>query len=363
VVWRLGIGAGFILLISGPAGCLLYTDGINVAPMVSIIRPDPIVRGAGLTFSAQVLDDQTVPFQYRWGAAHGGCPGTGALPVDTFASDTTPAFMVQLDHSGDHCVFVSVTDDHGATSSATTDVHVDNRQPSAVISRVGAATPAPGTQIPLYSDLRFTGHDRSTDPDPADRLTYSWTLTPPAGAAGSPPACNDGATDDACFSVDQVGTYLLVMVASDNEDTAVTQLSFEVADQRPCIVATDPPFAVAPIVHDPSLDLSLAVTGVDDDGDPLPAPANRPSMASFVWAWRIGGSGQFTRLATYDLPTYNVPAGSFQSGQTLEVRVEAHDRVQRVDELLACYQMQPQPLVCVVAPACDQWVTWTVELR
>jgi hypothetical protein len=364
VVPRLGTLAGISLLISASTGCLLYTNSINVAPTVSIISPGQVARNVPVTFRAQASDDQSTPLGYAWGAARGGCPASGEPPATApFASDTAPAFTVTFAESGSYCLFVTVTDDFGASRSATLDVQVDDHPPVAVISRVDATAIAPAPQIPLYTDLHFTGRF-STDPDAGETLAFSWTLAAPGGVAGSPAACA-GTPDDACFSVDQPGIYVLGLTARDGDGMTATQtLSLDVApDHPPCIVATDPPSSLSRIVHDPGLDLTVLVTGVDDDGDPLPAPPARPSMASFVWAWRTGGSGPFVRLADYDLPAYTFPGGSFQSGQTLEVRVEAHDRVARPDELLACYQMQPQPAVCEVAPGCDQWVTWTVELR
>ena len=115
--------------------------------------------------------------------------------------------------------------------------------------------------------------------------------------------------------------------------------------------------------HDPEGPLTLRVAKVVDDGDPLPAPSDRPSTSSFVWSWRVGTTAAFTRVVNLDLPQLDFPAQSFVSGQTVQVRVEAHDRVARVADLLQCVQADPQPLICDAGDGCARWVTWTLGFQ
>jgi hypothetical protein len=68
-------------------------------------------------------------------------------------------------------------------------------------------------------------------------------------------------------------------------------------------------------------------------------------------------------MVDFDLPSFLFPAESFQAGQVVQIRVEAHDRVARPDQFLACGQAQPQPLLCEPRPGCNGWVTWTVDIQ
>jgi hypothetical protein len=358
-----------VFLISTCTGCLLYTDSVNVAPTVTIIAPDSITRGTSLTFRADAHDDQSAPLDYSWRLTEGACPPGGALPDGTpIASGTQPTFTVTLTGTAnDYCVAVSVADQFRASAASTATLHVEDQPPVAAITEVGTAligaTPSV-PPVPLWSALRFTAA-LSFDPDPADVLAFSWTLASPGGGApATPPACAD-APDDVCLTVNQPGQYTLALTARDPAGATGSQsLSFTVApDQAPCIADTAPPFLMAQLVRNPADDLTFTVNRVNDDGDPLPPPADRPSMLSFSWSWRIGSTDPFTRMADYDLPTFLFPGGSFQSGQTLQVRVEAHDRRPQQPELDACYAQSPLPALCEVRAGCDQWVTWTVDLR
>ena len=357
-----------VLLISTCTGCLLYTDSVNVAPTVTIIAPDRITRGTSLTFRADAHDDQSAPLDYSWALTEGACPPGGALPAGTpIASGTQPTFMVMLaGTANDYCVSVVVVDQYRATGVRTYSAHVENETPVATITQISPTplgTNMPPPPLPLWSAMRFTPAG-STDLD-GDALAFSWTLMWPGGVApATPPACADG-SGDVCFTADQPGQYTLELTAQDPAGATDSQsFSFTVAtDQAPCIADTSPPFLMAELVRDPTADLKFTVNQVNDDGDPLPPPTDRPSMLSFSWSWRIGSTDPFTRMADYDLPNFLFPAGSFQSGQTLQVRVEAHDRRPDQTELDLCYADSPQPVLCQVRAGCDQWVTWTVDLR
>ena len=342
--WRLGTWAG-IVFVCVLTGC--YTDRINVAPTVSIVPPTRVSRGAAAQFGAFAQDDHAAVLKYQWSVTAGACPDGGALPTTAplgAGSDST--FSVTLGASGDYCASVVVTDDQGASSHATYSFHIDDQPPTPSIAAIDALMAArmPAASVPLYSNLHFSGRG-SSDPDPGDTLALSWSLTPPAGAAGRPPACPAPSGDDTCFTVDQPGSYQLTLTVTDSDGMVAKQtFSFEVApDQPPCIVETDPPFAAQGAIHDPKKPLTFTVTRVADDGDPLPAPADRSSTLSFVWSWRVDPSAAFTRMVDVDLPQFPFPADSLQSGRTLQVRVEAHDRIARSNQFLSCAQAQPQP--------------------
>jgi hypothetical protein len=356
-----------LLLGLGCAGC--FTDTINASPTVSIIPPADIALGVPLVFLASAHDDQSGPLQFAWAAAKVACAdgnaAPDAAPDPSFAANATlQTFMLTLSSTGSYCVWVTVRDDFGATATATLGLLIDDRAPTAVITGTGkTGALAPNALVPLYSNLVFDG-GASSDPDPGDTLSYAWTLTPPVGSVAAPVSCAVGKPTMICFQVDVPGPYVVGLTVTDSEGMTGTQTFTVMADvdRPPCIVATDPPW-MGTLVRAPDDTITFQVTGLADDGDPLPAPDNHVSTDSFVWSWRLG-TGTFMRMTDPSDPMFSFPAGTFQTGDQLEVRVEAHDRQPgRSSALMMCDANQP--VGCDVGSAgmtCDQWVTWMVEI-
>jgi hypothetical protein len=357
------LGALVVSLGACSMGC--FTDPVNDRPTVSIVVLDnPIVRGAPMHFSADAHDDQSEPLTFAWGtvATQTRCASTDPLPGAPTSTGTDNTYQNTFNDIGWYCVFVTATDKFGATGYALTAVQIVNQPPVAVIRQVAAgsgALTAPATNVALYSSLRFTA-SQSSDPDSQGALTFVWTLTQPDGSTATPMPCA-GSTTDVCIPATTPGAYVLQLQVTDSDGAPNTAMAaFTVAtDQPPCIVATDPPFAVQ-LVGDPDADVTFAVTGVADDGDPWPAPDGQTSSASFVWSWRTGTTGPFSRRVSYSMPSFTIPGGTFQLGDTLQVRVEADDRVDRTAELAQCRAADPP--VCELPAKCDRWVTWSVEL-
>jgi hypothetical protein len=356
-------------LISLSSGCLLFTDPINEAPRILSVDQQMTDSGVNQTtgpevvFSAHVEDDTPTTLRYAWALNTGKCPLDGTVPKGMPAhSDTRSSFEFPLPIRGDYCVSLTITDQDNASDHKTTPFTLADQPPKAhltLISTTTTALTAPGdTGVPLYSALRFSaaGPQPSSDPD-NDPLNFTFVLHTPDGQTSTPPPCA-GSTTDVCFSVDTPGPYELVLNAGD-PDRMVSQdmSSFVVAeDQAPCIVETDPPYAIEGLVRD-SAHLTFAVTEVADDGDPLPAPQDRISRSSFAWSWRADGAGAFTRMIVPDVPSFSLPPGVFESGQTVEVQAEAHDRLHST-----CDDTGTDPSVCMPRAGCNQRVTWTVEV-
>jgi len=352
------------------AGC--FTDTINKKPVVTIEHNDPstFARGVPITFKADVVDDQSDTL--AWTLTAGTCADGTTPRVQSGGSGDQ--FFTTLPCAADYRVSVTATDRYFAVGSATYDFHLDDQLPTAVITVPGAAaSPASPISVPLFSDLQFSA-STSSDPDSGDSIkSVHWNLSPP-DCASQQSVCQSTSPGDPCaFEVVKAGAdCTLTLTVSDDSGTPSmpAQLTIHVnADQPPCIDETDPPFDVQQIARNPADDLPLKVTRLLDDGDPLPPPPDRPSMASFTWSVRVN-NGPFTRLIDPQQQSYSIPHDTFQLGDTVQIRVEAHDRVDRPGELDSCVNAQPQPLVCdpvkmampTATMSCKRWVTWTVEM-
>jgi hypothetical protein len=370
VVRSLGTWIG-IVLISGSIGCLLYTNPVNDAPMIlSITLPTNLVRNAPLDFTAKVKDDQSTPLGYVWGITSGDCPDGNALPPAAATNPPAGTSAVlqgqMLSAIGPYCVFVTVTDEHGATDHRTASFQIVDQPPMPSITPINNTIDrtevALAALTPLYSDLCFTA-STSSDPD-GDPLKFCWMLTAPSQPPVSLGGCPD-APGDICFNVAVKGTYTLAVTADDGHGmTKDFTLTFAVdQDEPPCIVATNPAFLRGTIVGDPAMLLPFNVGEVDDDGDPYPPPPPPTSkgVSTFAWSWRIGLTGVFTRDVLNTSPRFEIPAGSYRSGQEVQVRVEARDRQMQLCDPSGG---MTDAMFCPPPPStCHQWVTWTVEFR
>ena len=150
------------LLASGTSGCLLFTDPINTAPTVSIsIQQDPLelVRSKTVSFTADASDpDQSADsLRFDWyqdktcDQALSGAEALSEAPAPPNPGRATfPPF--QPTDLGSGCVAVVVTDNRGATASATQKYEVLDQAPSAVIEIQHAADqPAPVDGQPIRS--------------------------------------------------------------------------------------------------------------------------------------------------------------------------------------------------------------------
>ena len=383
------------------AGCLLFSDPINTAPVVSLTcaqdtfstvcsqgpEPPKFFRNADVQFQAIASDpDQdTDTLQFAWYVARDCGTAFTALAAGPKAGLAQfPFFPTDL---GPDCVTVVVTDQQGATSMASQDFEVVDQPPIAkleIVPASGLVLPEPGQPLllPLYAKVTFTGA-RSEDPDDdLNELTYSWVVY--SGTTQlSMPGCPDPNKPYLCtFSTASPGDYRVQLVVSDPSLTpsepAAEQAIRVATDQLPNIVLDlvqpAPPFPPddAPLQLFANLDNTFSITRVEDDGDPFPSsdPANPypTPPAGFLWFYQGGGDPSFRRLSKETAPYFTVPARAFLPQDSVRFRVEYRDRI------TAC---QPKTAGCnAVFAACDpsaticyspdlrvQWITWSVAFR
>lgn len=376
----------FCLLASGTAGCLLFTDPINSAPTVAIsAQQDPLqlVRSLDAKFTAVASDpDQgTDSLSFDWYRNKTCDRVLDGSPEN--ANRSIGSFTFQPTDLGSGCVGVVVTDKHGATATATLNYIVVDQPPIAVLeilTTAGQRAPIAGQPYPiaLFSELTLSGA-KSSDPDDI-KPTPIWHVYSADGTGVLMPGCPDNSKGASfcTFSTSTPGTYSVQLVVSDDyKNTAAEQLIEVAEDELPNIVLDSAQPLPPTSPNDPPLFLladqanSFTINRVEDDGDPYPSsdPLNpTASPAGFVWFLHDYSTDNFFHRWIGSGPTFTVPAGKYQPQDTIQVRVEYHDRV------TAC---QPRTPGCDAAfAACDvnaticyapyrrvEWVTWTVTFR
>jgi hypothetical protein len=177
------------------AGCLLYTDTINVPPVVTIDGPERVARGEPARFTARVADGSQGGFTVEWWTSP-ECPSdkAAALALSTGDGATKGArsrepFVHRAGHP--YCVWALVTDAQGAQGFAARMVAVTawaarvtgpavvNRGEPAIFKAQVTGDPAPGRP-------RFEWHQGTACPGD---LTAARLMTSVVGVASGGPAC------------------------------------------------------------------------------------------------------------------------------------------------------------------------------
>ena len=382
------------LLASGTTGCLLFTDPINTAPTVTI-SPGPelqkLVRNLDAKFAAIPVapanaidpDQSTESLNFDWyqdktcDKALNGPPALSSPGQFAF-----PPF--QPKDLGPGCIAVVVTDKHGATATAQQNYEVVDLPPVAVLEILPAAgqrAPIAGQPyaIALYSQLTLSGA-KSYDPDDGNP-TPIWHVFSADDKEIVLPGCPDNSKGPyvCTFSTSTPGTYRVQLVVNNNVLKSEADQLIQVAeDQLPNIVLDSaqplPPTSPndPPLLRFADQDNTFTINRVEDDGDPYPSSdplAPTPaSPAGFVWFWRYyPADASFQRIIGSG-PTFTVPANIFQTQDTIQVRVEYHDRVSacqpRIPGCDAAFGLCGSNATICYAPYLRvEWVTWTVTFR
>jgi PKD repeat protein len=191
---------------------------------------------------------------------------------------STPQASANYTQPGTYTVTLTVTDNRGATGTATKDIVVTgapNVPPTASIRTVSVA----GT-IPLTVNLSGSN---SVDPD-GSIVSYAWDLG--NGQTGS------GTAIQAIYT--EAGTYTVTLVVTDDRGATATQtLTIDVSEDSNIPPSAD--FAASPSSGTAPLAVSFdGSTSSDVDG----------TIASYAWNFGNGqnGSGPTPPAVTYTLP-------------------------------------------------------------
>ena len=355
------LGLGAVVCSMTPA-CLLYTDAINSAPTVTriVVPAGPLDRGQSITVDAVASDPDQDPLQYAWWVTPEACPPQAVptpSPTTSVGAQPTYTFTLPEGDSPSVCVWVVVTDPHGASDFATATILTENRPPTAVID-----VQRPGQNIvgryDLYSTFQLSSA-LASDPDGDPIVARSWTLVGrPSMSHAQLGACSPGDTSGLviCFDADYPGDYTVDLTVTDPQNASATvekRLTVDF-DHLPCVGRTTPDEAASPIVAAPSETRPFEIDQVLDDGAPFPVQGPPHVAPSFSWSMQVNGGG-FTPVAGLgSLASMTLPADTFVSGDQVDVQVTISDGVTHGAQDIC----EPG-----CAADCPETVTWTVEYR
>jgi len=247
---------------------ILVTALVPNLPPVARFTVDPPAGTPVTSFAFNGLtstDPDGTVLSWAWDFGD-GTNGAGFATIHTFAA------------KGAHTVTLTVTDDAGATDTATLQILVLNRSPSA---------DAGSDQMVFKRTMVRLNASGSSDPD-GDFLTIAWVqVSGPAVTLGG------GNPSKPTFTPTIAATYVFEVTVSDGESEASDTVAISVTNRPPTITGAVP--------------REIGVSLAEGDAQDFMAIAEDPDADPLTYAWAVNGS------PTGDLPYYSFsgPAGSY----------------------------------------------------
>jgi hypothetical protein len=387
------------LLVS--AGCL-YLGDLNHAPSFKLnVSTDSTIKGQYIHLDVTAMDPDagdTLTVHHDIASADGP-PATEACDYAVMERGTY-GYDVKFFRTGSFKITTTVSDQLGATAPAQiVMVTINNAPPKfSMDSKLAPTIPvgACGFTATLPIPISFTGTamDDDNTPDatsnvpgcpPQETLTFTWTLTPPAGSASavftpwmdhvgcvpmtsmSSNSLSETTTNQVCLWPDYgpsltSAPYAINLTVSDGGDTkdSISASIPVTGDALPCITGMNPTegsYVIDP--KNPAPFTVLSVTSITDDLDTL--AVNGGGTITFYWSlWRE--SDPVWRDIPIHTNSYFPDYSVFGVGEHIRIRVEAVDRT---GTRASC--SDPSVDECEVRscnlPTCYQWKTWNLELR
>jgi len=385
----------------GLAGCILFTDPINEAPVVTIDPPSgPVVSGNSVSITGRATDDQDSDISLEWRVftnpknlvcssitAADWPPMTPTTPL--LASGVSYEFKPSAPDTV--CVCARATDHYGASSFQCLAFTPSNPLPVADI--VDASSTGLGSgKFRLCSQIHLSAEGSKIPP--GDTPTFTWSGNDPSGTLLQPIDCTGVTTKKEqhfCFSASAPGTYTVNLSIEDKytsdgkahtSDKVQAQFVASVAADTPaCLQRTEPDIFAHTILLSRSSDLgssyqsrTFVVDSVDDDCQPFPQTSTSQTPVQLVWSiWDGTSASPGWAYQSASANSFVISQSRFPNarpGDTVKLRVEARDKpTQDQYQRKINYQPCPGDLdtccdggTCGSSP-CVRWTTWTVQFQ
>jgi hypothetical protein len=384
----------------GLSGCLLFTDPINKAPVVTITQvTDPVVRGIPAYFTATVTDDKdsqasmTITWAWfnpklqgcEWITASAWSQGQEPLPL---ASSATYSFTA--DSLDAVCICAQATDHNGAMGvGCSTPITPGNL--AQIIDVSGAPSGPP--QRPLCSQVHLSAEGSTFLPGDQFNWSIKYTGDDPTGKSVQLSPCAGVVAAKAdlhrCFYAGSKGTatagdYTVTFSITDSVVQNGSTATFDIpvaADTPPCLQRTDPDDLAQLILvsSSPGLDGTyqsrlLTVMSVKDDCEPFPQ-ATASTMPETQFVWSVFDATQAKPSWVRQTNTSNIFRVSqdvflnARPGDSVRVRAEVRDSaVQQfyqsggtVCSMVTTDRCCGNNIPCGKPDDCVRWTTWTVQ--
>jgi hypothetical protein len=389
-----------LLAALGLSGCLLFTDPINKAPVVTITGPSAPVRGATANYSANVADeDSLLSFELSWAVFPSDASQCASITAAAWSSQAPSSlasnepFQFKAQNLDVVCLCVQTADHYGATGQACNQITPVNSIPSAVITDVAGY--GSGTMRPLCTDIHLSSGS-STYPtgdqqQAGEQVDFKWNGTDPKGQALQSTPCPSpaGSGVDYCFHAGSPGNYNVTLTITDtvssNGTTTTTSsepTTFQIpvdVDRPACIQQTSPDvYAQTILLSRSEPPRQFSVSSVADDCDPYPPAATN---LQFIWSLfdptqpSASGQTQWVPQSNFKAVSFPVSQALFPNvrpGDTVKVRLEVRDTP--AQDFYSKGQpggpiCPPDTITCYGKDAsgnqndCVRWTTWNVQFQ
>ena len=179
----------------------------NQAPTANAGADQSADEGTAVNLSATGADGDGTIVSFSWQQE------SGTAVSITNANMANASFVAPMVAASEVLLFrVTVTDDDGATGSDTVTVTVNNVPipPPPPPNQAPSADAGADQNVPTGATVQLDG-SASSDPE-SDPLTYSWSLTTPAGSTAS---LSDANIVNPTFVADVDGDYVTTLVVND----------------------------------------------------------------------------------------------------------------------------------------------------
>jgi len=361
---------------------------------VTIQGPETVERGQSAEYRVVTLDDEDNLSTVEWatiGSENQGC--TAITNADwPFASETRTLdrdapYEFQPDTLQVMCICARATDSHGAVGFSSPCVRVVPVTATPVARIVDVEKYASEATRPLCSTIHLSAESSTFPKSKDDEVKFSWAATDPSGGSITLGYCG-GIPDQVkeqhrCINAAVSGTYTVTLSITDTPlsgvgggpltSEPVTFVAKVAADRPAWLLRTDPAWDAQHVLLGSNESRTFAVSSVDDDCEPIPAPVGKKE-ARLVWSiWDPTGTvPQWVYLATSSR-SLEVTQEWFPNralGDTGKIRVEVLDAAAETLYKTPGYSpcLEETDICCEAGNCTDspphvRWTTWTVHFQ